>query len=364
MFSQNHCFRCSISFILDKMVLTVQQRTFLVEHTFRCNGQCTDEVRKRFEEAFPNEDPPYRNSVRSLIAKFRETGSVHDADRSGRPSVLNAEKMDAISEAMTNSPSKSLLRLSQEADISLGSAHNAVRKNLNLYPYKVTCYHELKDTDYEKRVYCRWFGHVLDDNGVLNRTFFSDEAWFHLSGYVNSQNSRHWSTVNPHQFIESSLHSDKVGVWCAMSRRRIIGPIFFHHTINAERYWDEVILPFMNELSRQERQHGYFQQDGAPPHTASVNLSRLKEAFPSRLISTGIWPPRSPDLSPLDFYLWGTVKEKVFKRKPRNLEEIQQHISEIIQVITQEELASVFNNMKKRIELCIRENGGHFQQFL
>ncbi len=347
------------------MVLTVQERIFLVEHTFRCNGQYTEEVRKRFEESFPNRDAPHRNAVRSLITKFRETGSIHDADRSGRAIVLTEEKVDAISEAMTNSPNKSLRRLSQEANISLGSAHNAVRKNLKLHPYKVTCYHELKEADYEKRVqYCRWFRQLIGDDDVLNRTFFSDEAWFHLSGYVNSQNSRHWSTDNPNQFIETPLHSIKIGVWCAMSRRRIIGPIFFRHSINAENYWNELILPFLNELTRQERQHGYFQQDGAPPHTANANLKRLSEVFPNRVISAGLWPPRSPDLSPLDFYLWGATKEKVYKKKPHNLEDLQQHITEIIQNITRQELISVFNNMRKRIDLCIRENGGHFQQHL
>jgi hypothetical protein len=47
----------------------------------------------------------------------------------------------------------------------------------------------------------------------------SDEAWFHLSG--------HWDTENPHAVHEVPLHDEKVGVWCAVSGRRIIGPIFF-----------------------------------------------------------------------------------------------------------------------------------------
>ena len=47
--------------------------------------------------------------------------------------------------------------------------HNAVRKNLKLYPYKVTCYHELKEADYEKRVqYCRWFRQLIDDDDEQN----------------------------------------------------------------------------------------------------------------------------------------------------------------------------------------------------
>jgi penicillin-binding protein-related factor A (putative recombinase) len=66
--------------------------------------------------------------------------------------------------------------------------------------------------------------------------FFTDEAWFHLSSYVNSQNYRTWRTENPHNFTETPLHPQKIGVWCAISRRRIIGFLFFEISINAEAY--------------------------------------------------------------------------------------------------------------------------------
>jgi hypothetical protein len=61
----------------------------------------------------------------------------------------------------------------------------------------------------------------------LDKTFYTDEAYFHLSGYVNSQNTRMWSSENPHFFIETPQYPQKVGVWAAISQRRIIGPIFF-----------------------------------------------------------------------------------------------------------------------------------------
>jgi len=33
------------------------------------------------------------------------------------------------------------------------------------------------------------------------------------------------------------------------------------------------------------------------------------------------WPPRSPDLSPLDYFLWGHLK-RVYKTKSRKLENL------------------------------------------
>ena len=58
--------------------------------------------------------------------------------------------------------------------------------------------------------------------------FMSDEAWFHLSGYVNSQNTRYWSFENPHLIHETPLHDLKIGVWCAVSGTMIVCPIFLN----------------------------------------------------------------------------------------------------------------------------------------
>jgi hypothetical protein len=62
--------------------------------------------------------------------------------------------------------------------------------------------------DYDKHMtYCCWFQTFIDENpGVLDYTWFSDEAWFHLSGYVNSQNSRLCGTENPHAMFEEPLY--------------------------------------------------------------------------------------------------------------------------------------------------------------
>ena len=55
----------------------------------------------------------------------------------------------------------------------------------------------------------------------------SDEAHFHLSGFVNKQNFRYWSATKHTKLHERPLHSSKVTVWCAISSFGIIGPYFF-----------------------------------------------------------------------------------------------------------------------------------------
>ena len=131
--------------------------------------------------------------------------------------------------------------------------------------------------------------------------FFTDKAWFHLSGYVNSQNYRTWRTGNPHNYTETALHPQKIGVWCAISRRRIIAPLFFETTINAEAY-QELIQQFIALLQVDER-NCWFHQGSATAHTAASTMEILHEFFSENVISKGVWPPRSPDLTSPDFFL-------------------------------------------------------------
>jgi hypothetical protein len=163
-------------------------------------------------------------------------------------------------------------------------------------------FHELIPGDYAKSFnYCRWFKNLICGNiGVLDQVFFTDEAWFHLSGYINSQTYGTWRTENPHNYPENPLHPQKIGVWCAISRHRIIGPLFFETSINAEAY-QELIQQFIALLQVDER-NCWLQQDNATAHTAASIMVILHEFFGENVISKGLWPPRSPDLTSPDFF--------------------------------------------------------------
>jgi hypothetical protein len=246
----------------------------------------------------------------------------------------------------------------------VGTCHKALTKSLHMHPYKVSVVQQLHAPDYDKRMqYCRWFNEHLNNDDLLDVTFFTDEAWVHLSGYVNSQNYRTWATENPHNFVETSLHPEKIGVWVAVSRRRILGPIFFRETITGERY--RIILEeAIGQMHDDECQLGYFQQDGATAHTANATIRYLEEFYGDRLISRGLWPPRSPDLTPLDFYLFGRMKTNIFKNRIHTLEDLQAAIVRELGSIEQNELQRVFNSMKRRINLCLTNGGGHIEHLL
>jgi hypothetical protein len=192
--------------------------------------------------------------------------------------------------------------------------------------------------------------------------FFTDEAWFHLGGYVNSQNYRTWRTENPHNYTESLLHPQQIGVWCAISRRRIIGHLFFETSINAEAY-QELIQQFITLLKVKER-NCWFQQDSENAHTAASTIEILHVYFGEKQISKGLWPPRSPDLPSPGLFLRSYLKDTVYRSNPRDLKQLKMNIARAIEEVNEGTLRKYASNMVKRVDKCIQMNGHHFQHLL
>ena len=174
-----------------------------------------------FVKKFPLRNPPTNRSIRLINVKFQETGSESNKKHERTRTVLSTDLLTSIQNDLNQNPNLYLTRIAANNNIALGSAYTGVRKTLKLYPYKVQVLEQLITSDFSKRVnYCQWFLRAINDNpSMLDILFFSDEAWFQLDGYVNSQNCRFGSSDNPHQFIETPLHSAKIGVWCAMSKK-------------------------------------------------------------------------------------------------------------------------------------------------
>jgi hypothetical protein len=357
-------------------MFTSDQDAFILMAHFRSgtrnlDGNWNYSLRSCFEqfvEAFPDLNVNYEDfghHKRAIINRFNRKHCICKGKSTGRPTILTEPVVNDIQERIEQSPNKSLRRLSAQTGVSVSSCSKALHKNLHMYPYRVSVVQQLYPRDFQQRItYCHWFNENLNNNDLLDLTFFTDEAWFHLSGYVNSQNYRTWATNNPHTFVETDLHPLKIGIWVAISRRRIIGPIFFNETINAERYRRLILEVFIQQLHDDELARGYLQQDGATAHTARATIEYLRQFYDERIVSQGLWPARSPDLTPPDYFLFGHVKNNVYKNRLHNLDELQQAIRQEIQNITQEQLQHVFENMKRRVAMCLQLEGGHFQHLL
>ena len=76
------------------------------------------------------------------------------------------------------------------------------------------------------------------------------------------------------------------------------------------------------------------------------------------------WPARSPDLTPLDFFLWGYLKEKVYKSSPQSLAELKANITREINLISQDLLKRVMEEVKMRMQLCVESNGEYLKDVI
>jgi hypothetical protein len=180
----------------------------------------------------PHRKPPAKQTIANVVKKLEMTGCVLDIHACGKP-PMSDETVADVKQRLEQSPKKYLRRLSQETSLTYSTCQRAA-KEAKLKAYRVTVVQELKPLDTKKRVaYCEWFQNVFGERDeLLDITWYTDEEWFHLSGYVNSQITPMWATEHPYAIHEVPLHSEKTGVWCAKSRCSIVGPIISHDTLN------------------------------------------------------------------------------------------------------------------------------------
>jgi hypothetical protein len=190
---------------------------------------------------------------------------------------------------------------------------------------------------------------AMADEDFLSRLIFSDESSFHLSGKVNRHNVRIWGLENPHETLQHERDSPKVNVFCALSVRQVYGPFFFpEKTVNGIMYLRMLQNWLFPQL--QDELQNIFQQDGAPPHFLNGVREWLNNFVPYRWIGRHgpndlvflRWPPRSPDLTPCDFFLWRYVKDRVYVPPlPTNLPELRCRIVAAVATITPDMLTRV-----------------------
>ena len=323
------------------------------------------------------EKAPSKTLISKWVRKF-QSGQLER--RRGSGAQLSARTEDNIRNAESSvleSPKRSIRHRGQALGISRSSLHRILKEDLRLHPYRLQLCQKLTIYDQKKRVkMAKW---LTQHPAVMDRVWFSDEAHFWLNGHVNSRNDVHWASEKPDEVLTTPLHSEKVTVWMAMRRGGgTIGPFFFEDengdtvTVNQERYMAQALSPFWKELGKKagadQRMTDWFQQDGASPHTAKASLLWLQRKFNGRLISlkTDVeWAPNSPDLSPLDFFMWGYLKARVYQNKPRSSRELKTAImSEVRQIPAQMIDDAVTHLETVRLPMVLRRKGSHIEHLL
>ena len=353
---------------------SIPERTQIVK-LFYQNRESIISTQRAYRRHYQVRNAPSDNAIRSIVRRFEQQGAVTDLPRTGRPrNVRTDENRERVREIVEETATTSTRRRSTELGISRSSLRRILH-SLQLFPYKVQMVQELKPADYEARLQCAIRLQELAQNepNFIQKLLMSDEAHFHLNGFINTQNYRFWGSENPRIIQMRQLHPIKCTVWCAMMADKIIGPYFFEDdngnpvTVTGERY-RAMIRDFLRpQIANMPGL--WFQQDGATAHTARETMHLLTECFDDKIISRNgnvNWPSRFPDLTSPDFFLWGYLKDKVFANKPRTLQELKDNIrNEIMDLNRNPEIfRAVSGSVLERAIMCQNENGRHLKDVI
>jgi hypothetical protein len=189
------------------MVLLREHKVFMVEAYFR-NGTKVDgnweysvsACFEEFQERFPIVAIVYeqfRQTLHLCLNNFRESGTIGRKEGSGQVKKRTQEVIGNVQQIMEDSPTTSIRHLSQQVDLSVGTCQKILKEDLHLFPYRLTAVQEL---------------HVR-----LRKLTKHENVEFTKSTFF---------------FTEAPHYPQKIGVWAAISQRRIIGPYFFQGNIN------------------------------------------------------------------------------------------------------------------------------------
>jgi hypothetical protein len=356
------------------MSYTTEEKVIMIKWFYA--GNSLSNVSNMFSVYFPDRPIPTKSGIQKVITKFEAKGTVIN---NCKCTAQNDERV----EENYNKDLNILLQVEENKNISTRSLGQSVEKHHTTvlrtlkkhkyHSYKYQNHQELLEGDEERRsLFCfEMMERANNDRYFLQNICFTDECTFTLNNEPNIQNYRYWSTQNEHRLAcTRTQYPQKVNVWAGIFGHRIIGPFFIDGNLTGPTYLNLLqnqIGPALEEVV-DENQDIWFQMDGCPAHNSLVVREYLNNAFNGHVIgpnSTILWPARSPDLSPNDFFLWGHLKNVLYTNvKFENLEQLKNLILMRSERITQYQLANVRREFYDRLGYCLAADGGLFEHLI
>lgn len=185
----------------------------------------------------------------------------------------------------------------------------------------------------------------------------SDEVLFHLDGCVNKQNCRFWSNENPQEFVKTQMKPlPWVAVWCGITSKQIISPYFFtekskesNATVTSPRYCKmltDYVIPQLQEtcsISSAVKSPRYYVVSAGrcvSPHCWRIYGDVWKPFYFER--GSVDWPARSPDLTAADLFLWRYVKQEVYKKPVKSIQQLKVRIHMCVRKVSSAMLTDAF----------------------
>lgn len=324
------------------------------------------------------------STVRDAIKRFEETGSNKDRARSGRPTTANIlENRQKIEDKICHcqgheeghfhSKTDSVRKLGRELGISKSKVHGMMQEVFELKSRKTVEGHQLDQNAKDKRlIRCKRLAHRFAA-GRYRNILFTDEKWVNIEQAHNSQNDRIWSKspLPPEvKIVERRQKPQQIMVWAGVTWDTKTPLIFVPQgvKVNGNEYrqmLETKVLPWAKENLGED---WTFQQDGAGGHRAEETQNWIAENFPDFIKvdihwtrPVGDWPPNSPDLAVMDYFVWPYLESQACSRPHNSVTALKASLVEEWGNISQEMIQNAIDEFPKRLRKCIAANGGHFE---
>lgn len=324
---------------------------------------------------------PSIRMIQNLSKCYLSTGLCTKPKSTGRPRKSHEEV-----EYLLKTTQFSTRRISRElqavSNISHMSVHR-IAKSSNMRFYRSIIGQKLNAESIERRLAAakdlhRRIGSMeIDPDNVC----FTDECIVGVGPSSNRQNDGFWRLSGEYEsdFIlrEKQYQGAKVHIFVLIhSRIGVVGPYFIdeiedqtdcRETLTTSRYismLQDQVIPELKRKLGSSFETCWFQQDGAPVHTAARSLEFLKSVFGRRLVSNKtdcIWPPYSPDLSPLDYWFWSFMRRLIGQHDPQTKQEVKEVAGLACSQISEVQVRKAISDFPIRIMALIDAQGQHFE---
>lgn len=336
-----------------------------------CDGNATA-ARREYAVRFAHRRLPAKETFSTTFSRLRQTGSFGiPTYADGHFAPLQDEvRSNTILNHFDENPSTSVRRSSYELGISSSSIWRTLRAD-GRHAYHIQRVQHLLPQDMGcRRVFCDWMLSQADnDDQFTQKVMWTDEATFTRRGILNQRNNHIWSYENPRAVREHSFqHEFQCNVWLGVLDNTIVGPYFLPHRLNADMFTEFLENGFqdlLEDVPLNTRMNSWFQLDGCPAHFGRGPREWLNINYPRRWIGRGgpaAWPARSPDLTPMDYFVWGAVKQKVYEVPVDTLEDLRQRIVQACRELTPIQCRSATTSIIRRCRACLQSGGAHFEQ--
>jgi hypothetical protein len=280
-----------------------------------CLGASNDnasEAARVYARLYPQRRHPDAKVIRRLMQRLRENGQIMPlyVNRGRSREVRSPALEEAILEAIENAPGRSIRGLAREFHVDYRTVQGILADE-HYHPYHYVKVQALRPGDYPLRVeFCEW---LLGRHRIDPRYFKTQDSIF------NQHNNHIWATENPFA-VHPRAHQHRFGInlWAGVIDNNLVGPFTLSARVNTENFLQFLQNDFqvlLEDLPLAILRQMWLQMDGAPPHFGRI-VDELVEV--ARLLA----PPRSPDLNPCDFFLWGHLQNFLYAAPIANLEEL------------------------------------------